>query len=47
MNEIDWAKAVGVFIFGFGGVFVCLAFLTVAIQISGSIIRRFVDKQKA
>lgn len=47
MNEIDWAKAAGVFVFGFGGVFVCLGLLTVAIQISGSIIRKIVEKKKA
>ncbi len=47
MHEIDWAKAVGVFIFGFGGVFICLALLTGVIQISGSIIKKFVDKKKA
>ena len=47
MHEIEWGKAVGVFIFGFGGVFICLALLTGAIQVSSSIIRRFVDKKKA
>ena len=47
MHEIDWAKAVGVCIFGFGGVFICLALLTGVIQISGLIIKRFVEKKKA
>ena len=46
MDEVDWAKAVGVFIFGFGGVFICLALLTAAIQISSLIIRKFVEKEK-
>jgi len=46
MNEINWAKAIQVFFFGFGGVFVCLALLTAAVQISGSIIKRLVDRSK-
>ena len=42
MQEIDWAKALGVFIFGFGGVFICLALLTGAIQFSSWIIKKVV-----
>jgi Na+-transporting methylmalonyl-CoA/oxaloacetate decarboxylase gamma subunit len=46
MQEIDWAQALGVFVFGFGGVFVCLLMLTAAIQISSALIRKFFDEQK-
>ena len=47
MNEIEWAKAVKVFIFGFGGVFACLSLLTIAIQLSSSVIRKFVNKKNS
>ena len=43
---IDWGTAVQVFIFGFGGVFVSLALLTIAIYISGKIIHTFVGSKK-
>ena len=47
MNEIDWATALKVFIFGFGGVFVCLVLLTISIRVSGSIIQKLVGNKKA
>jgi Na+-transporting methylmalonyl-CoA/oxaloacetate decarboxylase gamma subunit len=47
MNEIEWAKAVKVFIFGFGGVFICLALLTLSIQFSSSIIKKLVNKENS
>lgn len=43
---VDWGTAVQVFIFGFGGVFISLALLTIAIQLSGKIIHTFVSKKK-
>jgi len=45
MNEIDWIKALKVFIFGFGGVFVCLALLTMAVQLSSLVIQKLVSKR--
>ena len=46
MNEIDWATALSVFIFGFGGVFVCLLLLTIAIRVSGALVQALVKKGK-
>ena len=47
MNEIQWAEAFQVFLFGFGGVFLCLVLLTIAIRVSGSVIKRIVEKKGA
>ncbi len=43
---VDWGTAIQVFVFGFGGVFVSLALLTIAIQLSGKIIHTLVGKKK-
>ncbi|HOK07154.1 MAG TPA: OadG family transporter subunit [Syntrophales bacterium] len=35
-----WQEALKVFVFGFGGVFLALAFLMIFVQISGAVIKR-------
>ena len=36
---VDWGTALQVFVFGFGGVFLCLTLLTIGIYLSGLILR--------
>jgi len=43
---VDWTMAVQVFVFGFGGVFLTLGLLTIAIQLSGKIIQAVTGKKK-
>ena len=43
---VDWGSAFQVFIFGFGGVFVSLVLLTIAIQLSGKIVHTFLGKKQ-
>jgi len=45
--ETNWMNAFRVFVFGFGGVFLCLLILTTAIRINGSIIQKLFSKKKA
>lgn len=43
--ETNWTAALQVFMFGFGGVFLCLLLLTAAITVSGAVVHKFFGKK--
>ncbi len=46
MDEIEWGSALEVFIFGLGGVFICLTLLILAIRVNSTVIKKIVDKKR-